>query len=72
MTYGSGAVSGFKSQDEVWISNSQSIKMPLLAVNSEQGMGGLVADGIFGLCPLAEDSNSPPFILDLLHSNGLI
>lgn len=46
--------------------------MPILAVISEQGMEGTVADGIFGLCPLEEETNHPPFILDLLKSNNLI
>ena len=66
-------MTGFKAQDEVWFSETQSIRnYPFLIVNQAEGFQNSAADGLIGLCPMQSVQNSPPSVLDLLFENGLI
>ena len=53
INYGRGHVEGYKSQDQVWFSDTAKIdQMPCLSVTKQSDLNGIAAEGILGLAPL--------------------
>ena len=74
VSYGSGHIWGFRSQDKVCLSANDdqcSNNMIFIATKNQQGLSGMTSDGIVGLAPVARGQGASLFI-EQLYLNGKI
>ena len=72
MTYGTGAMMGFKADDTVCLTPDRcATNIRFLLASQTTGLSGLKADGILGLSP-SDQGSGADMLLDELQQKGLL